>query len=346
MWGSCSRSATVSAGARQSIFSAASVMVAAGLPMCSTGRGAGEAADAAGERHAQTRTMISILILTRNEEQDLPGCLESVGWSDDVHVLDSCSTDATAAIAQRAGALVTRRPFDNWAAHQNWALANLPFRHPWVFYLDADEVMTPGLAAAARSAVVNPGEMVAFQVRRRDFFLGTWLRHVQMNPFYLRLFRPGSMRYERLVNPVSIPEGPTGRVEGYLDHFPFSKGMSQWLTRHNAYSTLEAQQILANRASGAAFRPLLAFTARTREQRRSQRKEVFYRLPVRPLIKFLLLYIGKRGFLDGQAGLVYATLQAIYEYFIVLKTRELLAAQRLQLPLPGLPLEGASTAAK
>ena len=123
--------------------------------------------------------MISILILTRNEQSNLPACLASVAWSDDVHVFDSCSTDDTQSIARAHGAQVTERPFDNWAAHQNWALRHIPFRHSWVFYLDADEIVTPALHASLLASVQNPGENVAFRVQRRDFFEGTWLRHVQ-----------------------------------------------------------------------------------------------------------------------------------------------------------------------
>jgi glycosyltransferase involved in cell wall biosynthesis len=270
--------------------------------------------------------MISVLILTKNEEQDLPGCLASVAWSDDIHVYDSLSDDATVAIARNAGAAVTQRPFDNWAAHQNWGLANIAFRHPWVFYIDADERVTPELRQAMQAAVKAPGDSVAFRVRRRDFLQGRWLRHVQASPFYLRLFRPGNMRYERLVNPVSIPDGPVGEVGGYLDHFPFSKGMSHWLARHNSYSTLEARQILENRARNERFSPWKAFTARDFHERRFHQKELFYRLPARPLAKFLLLYGARRGFLDGRAGFTYAALQSFYEYMIVLKTRELEAA--------------------
>src|ERR1700690_1195768 len=93
-------------------------------------------------------TMVSILILTKNEEQDLPGCLESVRWSDDVHVFDSHSTDGTLEIARAAGASIVQRHFDNWSSHQNWALANISFRHPWVLYIDADERVTPELAVS------------------------------------------------------------------------------------------------------------------------------------------------------------------------------------------------------
>ncbi|ABM38479.1 glycosyltransferase family 2 protein [Polaromonas naphthalenivorans] len=266
---------------------------------------------------------ISILILTKNEQQDLPACLQSVAWSDDIHVYDSMSTDNTVAIAQKFGATVTQRPFDNWAAHQNWGLNNILFKHPWVFYIDADERMTPELVQTVQAAAASAKEQVAFRLQRRDFFLGTWLKHVQTSPFYMRLFRPEKMRYERLVNPISIADGPVSEVTGYLDHFPFSKGMRHWIERHNNYSSLEAQQIVANRSKAATFSLVKAFTATDFHERRFHQKELFYRLPFRPLIKFLLLYVVKRGFLDGKAGLTYAMLQSIYEYFIVLKVRDL-----------------------
>ncbi|WP_231586366.1 glycosyltransferase family 2 protein [Cupriavidus basilensis] len=283
-------------------------------------------ASAAGQmqpRHAAPG--VSVLILTRNEEQDLPGCLQSVAWSDDIHVYDSMSTDATVQIARRFGAHVTQRPFDNWASHQNWGLRHIRFRHPWVFYIDADERMTPALVEQVCAAARGARDEVAYRVRRRDFFLGTWLRHVQAAPFYLRLFRPERMRYERLVNPTSIPDGPVGELSGYLDHFPFSKGLSHWIARHNGYSSLEAQQTIDNRRGKADFSLREALFARDFHRRRAHQKELFFRLPLRPLAKFLLLYLGKRGFLDGRAGLTYAILQSIYEYFIVIKTRELRA---------------------
>lgn len=266
---------------------------------------------------------ISVLILTKNEQQDLPGCLASVAWCDDIHVYDSLSSDSTVEIAKTFGATVTARAFDNWAAHQNWGLQNITFKHPWVFYIDSDERMTPELVTAVHDAVIRANTEVAFRVQRRDFFMNTWLKHVQASPFYMRLFKPEKMRYERLVNPISIADGPVGEVTGYLDHFPFSKGMGHWLERHNAYSRLEAQQIVDNRDQQSGFSVLKAFTAADFHEKRFHQKELFYRLPLRPVIKFLLLYLGKRGFLDGLAGMRYAILQAIYEYMIVLKVEEL-----------------------
>ena len=277
--------------------------------------------------------MISILIPTRNEEHDLPGCLESVAWSDDIHVYDSHSTDRTVDIALAAGARVTRRPDQdptvafggNEAEHRNWGLTHIPFKHPWVFHLDADERVTPPLAASLKAAVAAPGDHVAWRVQRRDFFMDRWLQHVQVSPYYIRLFRPERIRYERLINPITLVDGQIGVLSGPLDHFPFNKGISHWLARHNSYSTFEARQIASGCSGQRGFSLGKAITARDFHERRFHQKELFYRFPARPLLKFLLLYVLKRGFLDGRAGFTYAVLQSFYEYMIVLKTREVAA---------------------
>ncbi len=278
--------------------------------------------------------MISIFIPVKNEERNLPGCLQSVSWSDDVHVYDSGSTDASVTIAEAAGAIVTRRAQHTGelfggdeSAHKNWAMANLPFKYPWVFHLDADERATPELAANLLQAVRTPSDAVAYRVRRRDFWGSTWLKHAVNSSYYIRLFRPVHLKYERLVNPVAVPQGPVGELDGFLDHYPFSKGMEHWIDRHNAYSTLEARQIAKNRGGNQAFSVSKALFAKDRNERRFHQKEIFYRVPARPLLKFLLLYVGKRGFLDGRAGLHYAALQSFYELMIVLKSKQLSTAR-------------------
>ena len=166
-------------------------------------------------------------------------------------------------------------------------------------------------------------DCVAHRIRRRDFLQGRQLCYVQTSPWYIRFFRPEFVHYERLVNPVTLVNGPVGDLKNYLDHFPFSKGLSHWFARHNSYSTLEAQQILKNRVSQQPFSLRDAFLERDFNKRRFHQKELFYRLPGRPLIKFLLLYLLKRGFLDGRPGFTYALLQSIYEAMIVLKVQEL-----------------------
>lgn len=267
---------------------------------------------------------ISVLILTKDEENNLPECLASVSWCDDVHVLDSCSTDATRDIAAKSGATVTVRPFDNYGAHQNWALANVPFRYPWVLNIDADERVTPELAEAVRKAVSDPKGVVSFRICRRDFFMGTWLRRVQATAWYQRLFMYKHMRFERLVHAISIPDGPVADLKGgYLDHQPFSKGISQWVERHNAYSSFEAR--MRHDAAGGVAHPSLrkALFSRDIGERRIHQKEFYYRLPFRPVAKFLWMYVWKLGFLDGRAGLSYVLLISFYEHLIVLKEAEM-----------------------
>lgn len=267
--------------------------------------------------------MISVLILTCNEAQDLPGALDSVAWCDDVHVFDSFSTDETAAIARARGAQVAQRAFDDYASQRNAALDTLPFRHDWIFILDADERVTPELAEEMQATVRNaPSVVAAFRVRRNDFFLGRWLKHAQMSPWYVRLVRRGRARYWRRVNEVLQVDGSTETLRNPLHHFPFSKGVEHWIAKHNRYSSFEAELIAAHPQKQ---RPSLskAIGAKDFHERRLHQKALFYRLPARPWIKFLYLYLLRGGFRDGYAGYAYARLQALYEAMIVIKTREL-----------------------
>ena len=265
---------------------------------------------------------ISVLILTKNEQQDLPAALASVAWSDDIHVFDSLSTDATQEIARAAGAQVHTRAFDDYATHRNAALA-LKFKHPWVFLLDADERTTPELSADMQCVATEaPAKTAGFRLRRRDFLFGTWLKHAQISPYYIRLVRPERAKYTRAINEVLEVDGPVAELLHPLDHYPFSKGFAHWIAKHNTYSTMEAelivrQQGLQNPSLRAALRDPDFHT------RRLHQKALFYRLPGRPLIKWCYMMFLRGAILDGAAGVTYATLQSIYEYMIVLKTKEL-----------------------
>jgi len=266
--------------------------------------------------------MISVLILTKNEQSDLPAALASVAWSDDVHVFDSYSTDVTVEIARAAGAHVHQRIFDDYATHRNAALA-LPFKHPWVFLLDADERPTPELSAEMQRAVREaPANTAGFRLRRRDFLFGTWLKHAQISPYYIRLVRPERAKYTRGINEILEVDGPIAELHHPLDHYPFSKGIAHWIAKHNTYSTMEAelivrQQGLQNPSPHTALRDSDFHT------RRQHQKALFYRMPGRPLIKWGYMMFVRGAVLDGAAGVTYATLQSIYEYMIVLKTKEL-----------------------
>ncbi|MFT4111760.1 glycosyltransferase family 2 protein [Silvibacterium sp.] len=267
--------------------------------------------------------MISVLILTKNEEQDLPGCLESVAWCDDVHVFDSMSTDRTEEIAVAHGAVFTQRLFDGYARQRNAALEELAFRHEWIFILDADERPTPELVAEMqRVATLTEAGVNGYRLRRRDFFMGTWLKHAQISPYYIRLVRRGRAHYTREINEVLEVDGAIGDLAAPLDHYPFSKGIRHWIDKHNVYSTMEAR-VVADGLSLAQASWREAFFGRDFHSRRVAQKALFYRMPARPLLKWAYMMFARRAVLDGAAGVAYATLQSIYEYFIVLKTREI-----------------------
>ncbi len=268
--------------------------------------------------------MISVLIPTKNELRDLPACLAAVSWCDDVHVFDSFSTDDTVKIAEAAGAKVTQRVFDGYASQKNAALRSLTFKHRWVLLLDADERVPAALMAEMKRFVATaPDSVVAVRIRRRDYLFGSWLKHAQISPWYLRLVRPERVKFEREVNEVLVPDGEVAELTEHFDHYPFSKGIAHWIDKHNTYSTMEAKRALEERRTGVPFSWKKAIIGGDFHERRYHQKGLFFRMPGRPFIKFFYMMFIRGAVLDGRAGWAYSTLQSIYEYFIIIKEREL-----------------------
>ncbi len=262
----------------------------------------------------------SILILTKNEEKDLPGCIETLKWSDDIILYDSFSNDKTLEIAKNNGLRIVQRSFDNWSSHQNWGLRNIDFKYKWVLYIDADERLTDPLIEEIKNIKDPSGN--AFKIRRRDYLEGKHLKYVQSSQWYIRLFKPEAISYTRLVNPITHVKGHSKKLKGYINHYPFSKGIEHWIKKHNSYSTFEAEEILKNKNKKINLNISSLIFEKDILKKRSQQKIFFYKLPFRPFIKFILIYFLKLGFLDGKEGFKYSILQSIYEYFIVLKTHE------------------------
>jgi len=267
--------------------------------------------------------MFSVLVLTYNEEANISGCIASLPWREDVHVLDSESTDRTAEIAAQLGARVTIRRFTGYASQRNAGLA-LPFRHEWVIMLDADERMTAELAAEIENKVPALASDVAMcRVRRRDIFMGRWLKRSSGYPtWFPRIIRRGRVRVEREINEVYIPNGRAIYLKEHLDHYPFNNGMYWWFERHNRYSTAEAELLLEK--GDWAMRRMSASDA---AERRALLKKIAYRLPLRPYVAFLYLYLFRGGFLDGRAGWVYANMRLAYEIMIDAKAAYLKAGR-------------------
>ncbi len=264
---------------------------------------------------------VSVLILTLNEEANIAGCLESVFWSDDITILDSFSSDRTVELARTRGVKVVQRQFDNWSTHQNWAVQHIDFEHPWVFYIDADERCDSTLREELQT--IENGDTIysAYQVRRKDYFMGRWLKRAQLYPTWItRVFRPEKIRYERLVNPVAVIDGKVGELTGHLIHYPFSHGIQHWYARHNNYSDMEAIDLVREVREHVALRDVLSGDA---SKRRRAIKKVAYKLPCRPWLVYLYLLFVRRAFLDGVPGLTYCGLRATYEYMIDLKVKEL-----------------------
>lgn len=285
------------------------------------------------EKADNRRMSVSILILTLNEEINLPACLASVAWADDVVVLDSFSTDRTVEIAREYGARVVQREFDNYAAHREWARLNIEFRHPWVFGLDADERCTPELAAELQEVTHTASDDVAlYLVRGRYYFMGKWIKYSSLYPIWFeRLYRPLRIHLrDRIVNEHMEADGEVRHLQEFFIHYPFNKGISFWLERHNRYSSMEAMEYLKEqRRRKVNWKGLLHSNSTTR---RLTLKNIACRFPFRPMLKFLYMYFICRGFLDGAPGFTYCMMQSIYEYMIDLKVQELRRREE-QLPV-------------
>jgi glycosyltransferase involved in cell wall biosynthesis len=265
--------------------------------------------------------MFSVLILTRDEAANLPACLASVAWCDDVVVLDSFSTDATPEIAAAAGARVVQRAFDDFASQRNFALTQIPFRHPWVFHLDADERFNEPLRLECEHAVMRD-QHSAYFVPNRIIFLGKWIRHSTQYPFpQVRLVKIGEVSYTQ----AGHGQREDGAVRGIghltaaYDHFNFSKGIREWVEKHNRYSDDEAALSLQLRR--LPLKPREWFSRDVPVRQRAL-KRLHVRLPMRWAVKFAYLYVLRGGFLDGYAGFAYCLLQGFYDFLISVKIRE------------------------
>ncbi len=268
---------------------------------------------------------ISILVLTYNEEANLPTSLESVRWSDDLHVVDSGSSDRTPEIAREFGAQVYVHPFKNFSDQRNWALRHARFAHEWVLVLDADESVPPELAEEMRAAVREaPAGVAGFELRRKVYFLGRWIKRAgQFHTFwFLRLFRHRGARYEdRSVNEYLLMDGEIRQLRGALIHDD-RKPIEFLLQRFNRYATLEAEETL-RLLRGGAETGLAARLTGTAAERRRWLKQLHLRLPFRGARKLLYLLLWRRGLLDGPAGILFCFLMAAQEWMLAVKLQAL-----------------------
>ncbi|WP_118837991.1 glycosyltransferase family 2 protein [Salinibacter ruber] len=273
---------------------------------------------------------VSVLIPTRNEEANLPRCLDAVaGWADEVLVVDSQSTDGTIEIAGDYGAEVIQFEYDGgWPKKRQWALDTYDFDNEWILLLDADEILLPPIKSEIAEAIQTDaydGYWLRFQLH----FLGRPLRHGGFDLWKLYLFRHGTGRYERRfegqdesmsdieIHEHVVVDGEVGRLQHPVRHENWNS-LYRYIEKHNEYSEWEAR-LYHEGDSGAVEPDLFGNQA----QRRRWLKDLLVRVPGFPLITFLYHYVLRLGFLDGKPGFIYCVLKGVQRFHAKAKWYEL-----------------------
>ncbi len=264
---------------------------------------------------------VAALVLTFNEEINIKDCIKSLNFTESVFVFDSYSNDKTVELAEKSGATVLKRKFDNYASQRNAALNSIPKEYNWVLMIDADERITPELQTEILKNISKPNNSnTLYRVRRKDQFMGKWIKRSSGYPtWFPRLFKNGQVTVDREINEEYNTAGNIADLQNHLMHYPFSKGLAWWIERHNKYSSMEAKALTTEFKQRIPWS--LSYSNDPVERRKFQ-KQLIYRLPGRPRIIFFAFYILRRGFMDGIAGYRFCKLRMMYETMIDLKIKE------------------------
>ncbi|WP_271253147.1 glycosyltransferase family 2 protein [Pseudanabaena sp. Chao 1811] len=264
---------------------------------------------------------LSIIILTYNETVNLPACLTSLqALNAEIFIVDSGSSDNTVEIAKQAGCQVFIHPWENYAKQLNWALENLPISTPWVMRLDADECLTSKLVNELKYVLPKtPDQITGYQVKRRVFFMGRWIRYGGYYPTWLlRVWRNGLGTCEQrwMDEHILLTEGKVANLK-YDIIDDNQKGLTFWTDKHNRYADREVKDLLSMPDDQD---DLISSTQSSQAGKRRWLKKNFYaRSPLflRAFLYFLTRYIIGLGFLDGIQGLIFHFLQGFWYRFLV-----------------------------
>ncbi len=262
----------------------------------------------------------SIIVLTYNEEESLEGCLNSIAWCDDIVIIDSYSSDGTQSIATKLGARVFENKFTDFAQQRNFANDTIDFKHEWVFHLDADEHFTTALRAECNQAIADY-EYGAFLVPAKEILWGTWLKYSAGRVYQMRFHKLTDARFEQYGHgqrEADLTKG-LGKLNEAYKHYFFSKGLNHWFFKHLKYASEEVVNEQNVSFKNIPFGKLI--NGKAIEKRRVL-KAISYKIPFRPIFKFLYMYVFKLGFLDGAVGFRFCIMKSMYEQIIVLKKLE------------------------
>jgi len=243
--------------------------------------------------------MISVVILTKNEEKNIKDCFKSVKWCDEIVVIDDYSEDKTVEIAKNLGATVFERRLEgDFSAQRNFGLERA--KGEWVLFVDADERVTPKLRAEISRLYLSETDKNGFYFKRKDWFGNKWLKHGETARVrLLRLARKGTGKWKRKVHETWEIEGQTGELRKPILHYSYSD-FSQFLKKINAYSSLHAQAL----------------------QEESVKPNPV-RIIINPLGKFIQNYLFRLGFLDGTPGFMMAMMMSFHSFLAQAKLYQL-----------------------
>ncbi len=265
---------------------------------------------------------VSVFVFTLDEEENLPVCLDSLQWTDDIVVVDSYSKDNTIEICKRHNVRVFQHQFEGFGSQRNWALDNIERKYSWVLMLDADEQVSDELAREILGKVSRSDlDVCAFRVKRRFFLWGKWLKHSSLYPTWVvRLVRDDKVRYvNRGHAETQIVQGKIGVLDcDIIDEN--RKDIDAWFDRQNAYSRREAQYEVDQQSGPMRISDIIS---QDPVLRRAALKRLTWALPARAVWYFLYSYIWRRGFLDGREGLTYCLMRSMYQGMITIKKYDL-----------------------
>lgn len=253
---------------------------------------ASESSPASGAPSA--RCKLSIALIAKNEAENIGRTLESVAWADEIILIDSGSTDDTIAIAQKYNAKIYYEPWKGYGGQMNSAIDKCT--SPWVFSLDADEVMTPELAKEIQALLAGNPKFDAYMVPRLNLIFGRWMRHGGLYPDRkLRLFRQGTARLREDTEPHATPkwDGATGNLKFDLLHYQYPT-LPLYIEHMDRYSTASVPLMLRK---GKTSSSPIAFFCNTL---------------LNPVATFIYNYFFRLGFLDGREGLMFHVSHSAY----------------------------------